>query len=289
LRDFSENCSFDIQDAAQGFHSNNQQATIHPFVSYFKNSKNGLGNLCFVIISECLYHDAVTAYSSQKHLIAFLKENVPNISKICYFSDGASAQDKNKNNFINLCHHNTDFGINAEWHFFATSHGKGPCDGVAGNIKHLTAHSSLQHHQILSPAQLYSWVKENLPSIHVQYVCYSDVEQTRHHLKFRFDTTRTVVGTCQYHAFLPTSKTTLITKKYSKTQDGTVVAVAESISQSHTIPFETVRGYITIVYEDHWWLGYVLEKYEGNEEFKIRFLHPHGPSAYFVFLSQPDG
>jgi hypothetical protein len=66
------------------------------------------------------------------------------------------------------------------------------------------------------------------------------------------------------------------------------VAVAESRSQSHTILLEIVRGYITIVYEDHWWLGCVLEKYEENEEFKIRFLHPHGPSAYFVFLSQPD-
>jgi hypothetical protein len=54
------------------------------------------------------------------------------------------------------------------------------------------------------------------------------------------------------------------------------VAVAESRSQSHTIPFERVR-YITVAYEDHWWLGYVLETYENNEEFKIRFLHPHGP------------
>jgi hypothetical protein len=32
----------------------------------------------------------------------------------------------------------------------------------------------------------------------------------------------------------------------------------------------------------------VLEKYKENEEFKTRFLHPHGPSACFVFLSQPD-
>jgi hypothetical protein len=54
-------------------------------------------------------------------------------------------------------------------------------------------------------------------------------------------------------------------KKCSKAPDGPVVAVAESRSQSHTIPLETVRGYITIVYEDHWWLGYVLEKYDENE------------------------
>jgi hypothetical protein len=58
--------------------------------------------------------------------------------------------------------------------------------------------------------------------------------------------------------------TQLWLKKNPKAQDGTVVAVAESRSQSHIIPFETVRGYITIVYEDHWWLGYVLEKYEEN-------------------------
>jgi hypothetical protein len=48
--DFSENYSLIIQDAAQGFHWNNQQATNHPFVNYFKNSNNDLENLRFVII-----------------------------------------------------------------------------------------------------------------------------------------------------------------------------------------------------------------------------------------------
>ena len=33
--DFSENYSFILQDAAQGFHWNNSQATIHPFVAYY--------------------------------------------------------------------------------------------------------------------------------------------------------------------------------------------------------------------------------------------------------------
>jgi hypothetical protein len=166
LGDFSENYSFIIQDAAQGLHWNNQQATIHPFVSCFKNSKKELENPCFVIISECLYHDTVVVYTFQKHLIAFLKENVPNISKIDYFSEDSSAQYKNKYNFFNLCHHSTDFGINAELQFFATAHGKGPCYGVGSTIKRLAARSSLQHHQILTPAQLYSWA-----SIHTCTVC----------------------------------------------------------------------------------------------------------------------
>jgi hypothetical protein len=70
----------------------------------------------------------------------------------------------------------TDIGINVEWYFFATSHGNSPCDGVGGTIKGLAACSSLQHHQILTPVQLYSWAKEHFPSIHVQYVCNSEVE-----------------------------------------------------------------------------------------------------------------
>ena len=34
IGDFSENYGFVLQDAAQGFHWNNSQATIHPFVAY---------------------------------------------------------------------------------------------------------------------------------------------------------------------------------------------------------------------------------------------------------------
>jgi hypothetical protein len=56
-----------------------------------------------------------------------------------------------------------------------------------------------------------------------------------------------VVGTCQYQAFLPISNTNLTEKKYSKAEDGSVVTVAKSKSRSQTIPFEAVRGHITVV------------------------------------------
>ena len=36
--DFSENYSFVVQDEVQGFHWENSQVTVHPFVMYFKNS-----------------------------------------------------------------------------------------------------------------------------------------------------------------------------------------------------------------------------------------------------------
>ena len=56
-----------------------------------------------------------------------------------YFYYGAAAQYKIRKNFINLCHHEIDFGIPAQWHFSATSHGKGDCDGLGGTVKRLAA------------------------------------------------------------------------------------------------------------------------------------------------------
>ena len=47
--DFSENYSFELQDAAQGYHWNNAQATIHPFVAYYTDAER-LCHLSYVII-----------------------------------------------------------------------------------------------------------------------------------------------------------------------------------------------------------------------------------------------
>ena len=137
LAPFAEYYSFVLQDAAQGFHWNNSQATIHPFAAYFKKSGE-LCHLSFVIVSECLHHDTTAVHLYQRCFIAFLRRFLPARSqpqKIIYFSDGAASQYKNRKNFINLCYHKEDFGISAEWHFSTTVHGKGACDGLGGTIK----------------------------------------------------------------------------------------------------------------------------------------------------------
>jgi hypothetical protein len=68
LCDFTENYSFVLQDEAQ-FHWNNAQATIHPFVIYFKKSdalNSEHENL--VMISDCLKHDSILVHTFQQHL-----------------------------------------------------------------------------------------------------------------------------------------------------------------------------------------------------------------------------
>jgi hypothetical protein len=58
-----------------------------------------------------------------------------NMRKISYFSDGAESQYKNRKESANLVNHKNDLGIAAEWHFFATSHDKSPCNTVCGTTK----------------------------------------------------------------------------------------------------------------------------------------------------------
>ena len=57
------------------------------------------------------------------------------IGKLKNFSKGSLEQHKNYKNMLNLCYHKCDFNLEACWLFFATSHGKSPCDSVMETVK----------------------------------------------------------------------------------------------------------------------------------------------------------
>ena len=104
-------------------------------------------------ISDDNNHDTNFVYKIQTMLVDYLKENLPIVIDIFCFSDGCTELCKNHKNFFNLCHHWQNFNMDAEWIFFATNHGKSPCDSVTGFVKHDVAKCSLQrplHDQILS-------------------------------------------------------------------------------------------------------------------------------------------
>ena len=207
--DFSENYAFIIQDAAQGFHWNNAQATIHPFVVYYTDPVSSkLQHLNFVIISNCLNHDTIAVHLFQSKLISFLKQSLSfTIERIIYFSDGAASQYKN---------HKADFSVSAEWHFSATSHGKGACDGLGGTVKRLAAKASLQRpfeEQIMTPIQLYEWASSNIPGIFFDYCSTEEYNSEAKNLEEQFKNCRTVPGTRQFHCFVPQSCESLLTKR----------------------------------------------------------------------------
>ena len=201
-----------------------------------------LHHLSYVVISDCLHHDTVAVYLFQKSLLDFLK-NKFSICKVFYFSDGSASQYKNRKNFINLCHHEAEFGVPAEWHFSATSHGKGACDGVGGTVKRLAARVSLQRpydQQIMTPRQLFDWAAENVPATFFQYCSLEDYKKEEIFLEKRFKQARTIPGTRRLHSFTPVSKTSTGTKEYS----------SSSSSKEERV---------TIYGDDQWWVACVLQ------------------------------
>ena len=101
--DFSEIYSCVCQDAVQAFHWNKVQATIHPFVCYYRDGSGNILSKCYLVISECTKHDTVALHQFQRKLVEFLTatfEQKP--SKIIYVSDGCAAQYKNRKT-LSIC------------------------------------------------------------------------------------------------------------------------------------------------------------------------------------------
>ena len=77
-----------------------------------------------------------------------------------------------------------DFGIEASWNFFATSHGKSPCDGIGGKVKRVNGRASLQRpkeNHILTELQMFEFCSTtvNLSSIQFFFVSKNQVALKR--------------------------------------------------------------------------------------------------------------
>ena len=170
-----------IQDEVQGFHWNNSQCTFHPVITYYQENDE-LKNISYCIISDDRKHDVALVYEVQQAILADLKCKLPGLSTIIYFTDGCAGKYKNRKKFYDLCQHKSDFGLNARWVFFATSHGKQPCDGIGGTVKWLVSNASLKRDlkdQILSPSDMFQFCKENIQNIIFKFISKADVDNTK--------------------------------------------------------------------------------------------------------------
>ncbi|XP_062593374.1 uncharacterized protein LOC134254851 [Saccostrea cucullata] len=117
-----------------------------------------------VFISDDLTHD----HHGVQHFVEIgikrlLEESEGNITHVLQFSDGTPTQYKNKINFVNCSFSEEDFGVKTEKHFFASRHGKGPCDREIGVLKKCAKNAVAAGCQdILEPMQFFQYCTENL-------------------------------------------------------------------------------------------------------------------------------
>jgi len=231
--DFAENYAFVIQNAAPGFHWNNNQATIFPVVIYYKQNSE-LTHRSLVIISDGNNHDAIAVNVYLKIITDFVKELFLNAAKIYYFSDGAPQQFKNFKNFVNIYYHKQDFKLDAEWHYFATAHGKGPCDGIGGTVKRIAARVSLQRpidKQITEAQELFEWASKpsSLPNIAVKFSPEQHYLDAKEKLNLRYNTAKSITGTQKFHSIIPMDNGNIRAKEYSSSNNDRICKIFKRI------------------------------------------------------------
>ena len=192
-----------------------------------------------------------------------------------------------------LCLHKVDFGIEATLSFFATSHGKSPCDGIGVTVKRLTARASLQRpysEQILNVSSMLSFCKANIPGITFIHILKERVEEVRAQLKERFASGHTILGTRGCHIFTPVG-TNVIAFKRTAEDDfflGSFNMTGEPEIKDVTIESIRLSEYVACMYDEKWWIGVVDEVSEVEQDVKINFLHPPGHSPSFQWPRRLD-
>lgn len=216
ISDFSENYSFVIQDAVQGFHWANAQCTIHPFAIYYKDENDVLQFTSIICISEVLKHNHVAVRLFWDRAVNILKQKIPHLEKIINFSDGSGGQYKNKMTFYNISQMKKEYGLEGEWNFFATCHGKGPCDALGGVLKTNATKASLQNKEITTAEQLYRWAISKTDSkVQYEYFAQEEFSHMESLVNSRYNRVKTIRGTQKYHSYTYENHNSIRVKEYS--------------------------------------------------------------------------
>lgn len=139
-------------------------------------------------------------------------------------SDGAASQYKNRKNFANICNFKNKYGVECEWHFFATSHGKGPCDGIGGTLKRMATRACLAkeyENPIKDAEEMYNWANQHTEQMQTKisfcYVSNADYKnmESDPELESLMKNAKMIPGTQKFHSFIPVSSHQIAVKIYS--------------------------------------------------------------------------
>lgn len=301
--DFAENLKLTIQHEVQGNYFGNgddKYVTLHPFVLYYKNvsqEENGLlEHKSYCVLSDAMSHDSTAVYAFLSRLLVEIKEFLPGVRSVKYFSDGAASQYKNRFNMGNLSKHYSDFGIQAEWHFFASCHGKGANDGIGGTIKRMARTESLKRefvNQILCVDSLFNFLKNTATKIECLLVKQLDIERVASevNLNDRFSLCSPLHGIRSNHCFSVKSQGVITAKKISSLtsitppHDHVVLPLRLARVEYNSI---STKDWVACCYGGNWWLAMVESKDENKKTFYLDFLHPHGPATSFKWPARKD-
>ena len=200
--DFAEDYRCRSQEEIQSAYWSPTNVTIHPVVMYYrKRGEKDNSHQSFVFVSSESRHDATFIYTLISKLVPLLKEIIPDLKMIHYWTDSPISQCRNKTIFKIISYHEECFNCRASWSYIEVGHGKGPCDPIGGTAKR-KADQAVKNGKFLiqDAVDFYEWSKQETSSIKFIYLSTEEYQNSQSFLKAVCKNLDAVKGTFLLHA-----------------------------------------------------------------------------------------
>ncbi|CAH0560627.1 unnamed protein product [Brassicogethes aeneus] len=198
--DFAENFAILNQDEIQSAYWSHGQVTLFTGCAW---ASQGQEKHSYVIMSDELTHNKYSVWLFIKKIIDDLKSRYGNLKKVNICSDGCAAQFKNRFTLSTLCFSVLDWGIEINWSFFASGHGKGVVDGI-GAIAKRTLWSAIMTRKavIKNSRDCYEYlVLKGINGFHIFFIGADDIKEHQANLDKRWQNIKTIPHIQKHHHF----------------------------------------------------------------------------------------
>ena len=189
--DFAENFTTKTQNEIQSAYWAYNQVTLFTVCAWEKGGVHSL-----VIVSDYLHHDKYAVNKFLKTIFQWLDSEIKRFKEIVMFSDGAASQFKQRFLLCSL----TLMDRPIIWNFFATSHGKGPVDGIGGTAKRVVAKEVMSGKAEVQTSQQFANVAQSkCPNMTIVHVDKTDIVESIAELDKVLEGIRAIPNTKRMH------------------------------------------------------------------------------------------
>ena len=145
-----------------------------------------------------------------------MKQKLPSLEEILFFSDGAASQFKQRYLIHNLTRMSYEYQLTLSWHFFATSHAKGVVNGIGGNIKRMVwKQISTKKDKCENAADFVNIAKTKSKAIIIEEITQKDIDESTTQLQTFFTNTKSVNDIQKLHSITVVKQDTIDCRLYN--------------------------------------------------------------------------
>ena len=270
-------------------------------------------------------HSAPTVITCLKQIIPEIKSLDPDMATVHYWTDSPSSQYRNKSIFNLIANHESMFCMKAQWNYFESGHGKGPCDGLGGTCKRMADEAVGRGNIIIQDAQdFHAWaIQSSLKKVNFIFVSTQKCQKEAEAMKRT--TLKPIKGTMKIHAVAGLGESKIMVRETScyckkclsalyacerwreestapqeKKEKRASIEIPASASSDHDVqepnnsnssakqnlPTVNTGDFVVAIYAAKWYIGEVVSVDPVDKEYEISFMEQK--KTCFQWPRRPD-